>query len=50
MPVLDEYLTVTGYFPVLPDKCEVVDFKGEPWLRYKFAHGQTAATPMSDCG
>lgn len=49
VPVLDEYLTVTGYFPVLPDKCEVVDFKGEPWLRYNFAHGQTAATPMKDC-
>ena len=49
VPVLDEYLTVIGYFPVLPDKCEVVDFKGEPWLRYNFSHGQTAATPMSDC-
>ena len=49
VPVLDEYLTVTGYFPVLPSKCEVVDFKGEPWLRYNFAHGQTAATPMKDC-
>lgn len=49
VPVLDEYLTVTGYFPVLPDKCEVVDFKGEPWLRYNFSHGQTAATPMRDC-
>ena len=49
VPVLDEYLTVTGYFPVLPDKCEVVDFKGEPWLRYNFSHGQTAATPMKDC-
>jgi hypothetical protein len=47
--VLDEYLTVTGYFPVLPSKCEVVDFKGEPWLRYNFTHGQTAATPMKDC-
>lgn len=49
VPVLDEYLVTNGYFPVLPDKCEVVDFKGEPWLRYKFAHGQTAATPMKDC-
>lgn len=49
VPVLDEYLVTTGYFPVLPDKCEVVDFKGEPWLRYNFAHGQTAATPMKDC-
>ena len=49
VPVLDEYLVTTGYYPVLPDKCEVVDFKGEPWLRYNFAHGQTAATPMKDC-
>jgi len=49
VPVLDEYLVTTGYFPVLPSKCEVVDFKGEPWLRYNFAHGQTAATPMKDC-
>lgn len=49
VPVLDEYLVTTGYFPVLPSKCEVVDFKGEPWLRYTFTHGQTAATPMKDC-
>lgn len=49
VPVLDEYLVTTGYFPVLPDRCEVVDFKGEPWLRYNFTHGQTAATPMKDC-
>lgn len=49
VPVLDEYLVTTGYFPVLPDKCEVVEFEGEPWIRYKFAHGQTAATRMADC-
>lgn len=49
VPVLDEYLQTTGYFPVLPGKCVVVDYEGEPWLRYKFVHGQTAATPMKDC-
>ena len=49
VPVLDEYLQTTGYFPVLPGKCVVVDYEGEPWLRYKFVHGQTAATPMNDC-
>lgn len=49
VPVLDEYLQTTGYFPVLPSKCAVVDYQGEPWLRYKFSHGQTAATPMSEC-
>ena len=49
VPVLDEYLQTTGYFPVLPGKCVVIDYEGEPWLRYRFAHGQTAATPMRDC-
>ena len=49
VPVLDEYLETTGYFPVLPQKCDVIEYKGEPWLRYTFAHGQTAATPMRDC-
>lgn len=49
VPVLDEYLQTIGYFPVLPEKCAVVDYKGEPWLRYTFNHGRTAATPMRDC-
>lgn len=49
VPVLDEYLQTTGYFPVLPHKCCVVEYEGEPWLRYKFSHGQVAATPMSEC-
>lgn len=49
VPVRDENLETTGYFPILPNRCEVVDYKGEPWLRYHFAHGQTAATPLYDC-
>lgn len=49
VPVLDEYMQTTGYFPVVPERCEVIEYEGEPWLRYKFSHGQTAATPMSDC-
>lgn len=49
VPVLDEYLQTIGYFPVLPTKCAVVDYKGEPWLRYTFNHGQAAATPMKEC-
>lgn len=49
VPVRDEDLQTTGYFPILPNRCEVVDYDGEPWLRYHFAHGQTAATPLYDC-
>lgn len=49
VPVRDEDLQTTGFFPVIPKKCEVVDYQGEPWLRYQFAHGQIAATPLRDC-
>lgn len=49
VPVYDEYMQKTGFFPVLPQKCELVDYEGEPWMRYKFAHGQTAAAPFKEC-
>lgn len=49
VPVRDEYLQITGYFPVLPGRCTVVEYNGEPWLRYEFSNGQRAATPMADC-
>ena len=48
VPVRDEFLQVTGYFPVLPSRCTVIEYEGEPWLRYEFHNGQKAATPMSD--
>lgn len=43
VPVYDRYMSVTGYYPVLPKRCEVIDVDGEPWLRYEFTNGQTAA-------
>lgn len=49
VPVRNEDLETTGYFPILPHKCEVVEYQGEPWLRYHFSNGQTAATPFNDC-
>ena len=50
VPVYDEYLTTTGYFPVLPNKCSIAEYKGEPWLVYEFRHGgERAATPFNEC-
>ena len=49
VPVFDERMIITGYYPVLPKKCEVVQYKGEPWLRYQFSHGETAAVEMRKC-
>lgn len=48
VPVVDEYLQTTGYFPILPRRCSVVEYQGEPWLRYEFRNGQVAATRMAD--
>lgn len=49
VPVYDADLNVTGYFPVMPEKCEVVEYKGEPWIRYDFRNGQKAAIEMRLC-
>lgn len=49
VPVFDADMVITGYFPVLPRKCELVQYKDEPWLRYKFSHGETAAVELRKC-
>lgn len=48
-PVFDQYMTITGVYPVLPTKCEIIDYKGEPWLRYKFSNGQIGAVEFKKC-
>ena len=50
VPVFDASMIITGYYPVLPKQCEVVEYKGEPWLRYKFNSGDIAAVEMRKCG
>lgn len=49
VPIVDKDLKITGYFPVLPERVEIIEFNGEPWLKYKFTHGQTAAIEMKYC-
>lgn len=48
-PVFDEYMTITGYYPILPTRCEIIDYKGEPWLRYKFSNGEVGAVEFRKC-
>lgn len=49
VPVFDNYMTITGYYPVLPNRCEVIDYKDEPWLRYRFSNGQVGAVEYKKC-
>ena len=49
IPVKDKNLTTTGYYCVLPDRCEVVEYKDATWLRYKFNNGEVGAVRMDEC-
>lgn len=48
-PVFDDYMTITGYYPILPTRTEIIDYKGEPWLRYKFSNGEVGAVEFKKC-
>ena len=49
-PVFDQYGQPSGIFTPLPSKCEIVDFKGVPFLRYEFTRGLKAAVELEYCG
>lgn len=49
VPVFDERMIITGYYPVLPTRCEIIDYKDEPWLRYRFANGDIGAVEFRKC-
>jgi hypothetical protein len=46
----EDYETIIGYYPILPQRTEVVDVKGEAWLRYTFANGNKAAIELKRVG
>lgn len=45
-----DFQTIVGYYPLLPQRTEVVEVAGEPWLRYTFGNGQKAAIEWSKVG
>lgn len=49
VPVVDIYGDTTGFFPVLPSRCELRELNGKLWLRYEFRNGQIAAAEFSRC-
>lgn len=50
VPVFDRFGEPSGVYTVLPDRCEVIDYKGTPYLRYEFKSGETAAIELEYCG
>lgn len=49
-PVWDDFGEISGIYTPLPERCEVVQFSGVPYLRYEFSRGQKAAVELEYCG
>lgn len=49
VPVKDDNLTTTGYYTVLPTRCELMEYEDEIWLRYKFSTGEIGAVRLYEC-
>lgn len=50
VPIEDENGMITGYYPLLPQCCEILDVGGVPYLRYTFASGERAAIELERVG
>lgn len=46
----EDYVTIKGYYPLLPQQTEIIDVNGEAWLRYTFNNGEKAAIEFSRVG
>lgn len=47
VPVYNDSMEQIGIYAVLPKKCEIVEYRGEPWLRYTFINQEKAAERLS---
>lgn len=50
VPVFGEFGEITGFYPVLPSRCELVRSGSEPWIRYTFKDGSQASIRVAECG
>lgn len=49
-PVWDEFGEISGVYTPYPERCEIVQYNGVPYLRYEFTKGQKAAVELEYCG
>ena len=49
-PIWDQFGQPSGIYTPLPNKCEIVQADGVPFLRYTFSNGERAAVELEYCG
>lgn len=50
VPVYDQYGEPSGVYSPLPERCEVVQYSGKPYLKYRFSDGKEAVIEIEYCG
>lgn len=50
VPIFDKYGEICGIYPILPSSAQIVDYQGEPWIRYRFVSGKVGACELKLCG
>lgn len=50
VPILDSFDHIVGYYPVAPDRTELREDNGEPFLVYTFSNGDRAAIELARVG
>lgn len=50
VPLLNDYDDIIGFYPITPSKCELLEYRGEIYLRYTFANGQKACIEFDRVG
>ncbi len=50
IPVYDDNDKIRGYYPVLPSRCELMEYQNTLYLRYTFANGKKAAIEYDRVG
>ena len=46
----DEYGNATGIINIIPESWELVEYQGEPWIRFTLANGKKRAERLSETG
>ena len=50
VPIEDKYGALSGWYPLLPQMCELIESQGAVYLRYSFANGEKACIEFDRVG
>lgn len=49
-PLEDKYGEIAGYYPLLTEKCRIVDYEGKKYIRYDFGYGKHGVCELERMG